>query len=99
MLKETETEETIGFLLHFHHWKHFNWLVEGGGPAPGYAYIAKKLSKVCEMIYKLRFHVTLLTLRINNYSMFHLHFQYSLFNWGRALKVIITNFQFCRAKF
>ena len=25
MLKETETEETIGFLSHFCHWWHFNW--------------------------------------------------------------------------
>ena len=40
MLKETETEETIGFLSHFCHWWHFNW--EGGrAPCPpplAYAY-------------------------------------------------------------
>ena len=32
MLKETETEETIGFLSHFDHWWHFN------PSLPGYAY-------------------------------------------------------------
>ena len=25
MLRETETEETIGFLSYFYHWWHFNW--------------------------------------------------------------------------
>ena len=38
MLKETETEETIGFLSHFDYWWHFNW--GGGGRAPySYAYV------------------------------------------------------------
>ena len=49
-------------------------------------YLAKKLSKVCGMIYKLRHYVPLSTLRIVYYSMFHSHIQYSLLNWGRAAK-------------
>ena len=49
-------------------------------------YLAKKLSKVCGMIYKLRHYVPLSTLRIVYYSMFHSHIQYSLRNWGRAAK-------------
>ena len=48
--------------------------------------LAKKLSKVCVMIYKLRHYVPLSTLRIVYYSMFHAHIQYSLINWGRAAK-------------
>ena len=47
-------------------------------------YLAKKLSRVCGMIYKLRHYVPLSTLRIVYYSMFHSHIQYSLINWGRA---------------
>ena len=31
MLKEAETEETIGFLSHFYHWCHFTW---GSGAGP-----------------------------------------------------------------
>ena len=30
MLKENQTEETIGFLSHFYHWWHFIW----EGPCP-----------------------------------------------------------------
>ena len=49
-------------------------------------YLAKKLSKVCGMIYKLRHYVPLSTLRIVYNSMFHSHIQYSLLNWDRAAK-------------
>ena len=49
-------------------------------------YLAKKLSKVCGMIYKLRHYIPLSTLRIVYHSMFHSHIQYSLINWGRAAK-------------
>ena len=49
-------------------------------------YLAKKLSKVCGMIYKLRHYVPSSTLRIVYYSMFHSDIQYSLMNWGRAAK-------------
>ena len=39
MLKETETEETIGFLPRFYHWWHFNW---GGGGGPlGHTNVAR----------------------------------------------------------
>ena len=48
--------------------------------------LVKKLSKVCGMIYKLRYYVPLSTLRIVYYSMFHSHVQYSILNWGRAAK-------------
>ena len=36
-------------------------------------YFAKKLSKVCGMVYKLRHYAPLSTLRIVYYSMFHLY--------------------------
>ena len=49
-------------------------------------YLAKKLSKVYGMIYKLRHYVPLSTIQIVYYSMFHSHIQYSLINWGRAAK-------------
>ena len=49
-------------------------------------YLAKKLSKVCGMIYKLHHYVPLSTLRIVYYSMFHSHIQYCLINGGRAVK-------------
>ena len=49
-------------------------------------YLAKKLFKVCGMIFKLRHYVPLSTLRIVYYTMFHSHIQYSLINWGRATK-------------
>ena len=48
--------------------------------------LSKKLSKVCGMIYKLRYYVPLSTLKIVYYSMFYSHLQYSLLNWGRANK-------------
>ena len=35
MLKETDTEETIGFFVTFYRWWHFN---RGARPLPGYAY-------------------------------------------------------------
>ena len=49
-------------------------------------HLAKKLSKVCRMIYKLRHYVPLSTLQIVYYSMFHAHIQYSLLKRGRAAK-------------
>ena len=41
MLKETETEETIGFLSRFWHWWHFNWGKRAPSPSSGYAYASK----------------------------------------------------------
>ena len=51
--------------------------------------ICKKVSKVCGMIYKLQYYVPLSTLKIVYFSLFHLHIQYSLLNWGRASKSIL----------
>ena len=41
------------------------------------------------MIYKLQYYVLLSTLQIVYFSLFHLHIQYSLLNWGRASKSIL----------
>ena len=49
-------------------------------------YLAKRLSKVCVMIYKLRHFVPTRTLKVVYFSMFNSVFQYSLLNWGRACK-------------
>jgi len=38
------------------------------------------------MIYKLGHYVSLSTLKLVYYSMFHSHLQYSLLNWGRTSK-------------
>ena len=38
--------------------------------------LRKKISKVCGMIYKLRYFVPLSTIKVVFYSMFHLHFRY-----------------------
>ena len=46
----------------------------------------KKLSRACGMIFKLRYYVSISTLKLIYYSMFHLVIQYSLLNWGRASK-------------
>ena len=43
--------------------------------------ICKKVSKICGMIYKLRYYVPLSTLKIVYFSLFHSHIQYSLLNW------------------
>ena len=49
-------------------------------------YLAKRLSKVCGMIYKLRHFVPTRTLKVVYFSMFNSVLQYSLLNWGRACK-------------
>ena len=41
MLKETETEDIIGFLSHIYDWWHFNW--EG----PAGSFVRLRLSEVC----------------------------------------------------
>ena len=46
MLKETEIEETIGFLSHFYHRWHFNWGGPGPPAPPGYAYVSM-IKKLC----------------------------------------------------
>ena len=46
--------------------------------------LTRKLSKVCEAIYKFRHYVPFSTLKLVYYAMFHSHLQYSLINWGRA---------------
>ena len=46
--------------------------------------LCKIVSKVCGMIYKLRYYVPLSTLKIVYFSLFHSHIQNSLLNWGRA---------------
>ena len=48
--------------------------------------IDKLCSKISKVIYKLRYFVSLSTLKIVYYSMFHSHLQYSLLNWGRSSK-------------
>ena len=73
-------------------------------------YLAKKLSKVCGMIYKLRHYLPLSALRIVCHSMFHSHIQYSLLNWCRAAKShfyklsvlqnkILRDCLFCRCRY
>ena len=54
--------------------------------------IRVKLSRACGMIFKLRHYVTLSTLKLIYYSMFHSVLQYSLINWGRASTVQNTYF-------
>ena len=49
-------------------------------------YLAKRLSKVCGMIYKLHHFVPARTLKVVYFSMFDSVLQYSLLNWGRACK-------------
>ena len=48
--------------------------------------ISNKLSRVCEMVFKLRHYVPLFTLKLIYYSMFNSILQYSLMNWGRTSK-------------
>ena len=48
--------------------------------------LTRKLSKVCEVIYKLRHYVPFFTLNLVYYAMFHSHLQYSSINWGRSYK-------------
>ena len=48
--------------------------------------LTRTLSKVCEVIYKLRHYVPFSILKLVYYAMFHSHLQYSLINWGRAYK-------------
>ena len=50
-------------------------------------YLAKRLSKVCGMICKLRHFVPTRTLKVVYFSMFNSVLQYSLVNWGRACKI------------
>ena len=45
---------------------------------------AKRLSKTCNMTYKLRHYVPISTLKKFYYSKFHSVLQYSLINWGRT---------------
>ena len=60
MLKETETEETIGFLSHFCHWRHFHW--EGPGSLAPSLYVrlchiaaiillSKSIAKYCKFLF------------------------------------------------
>ena len=60
--------------------------------------ICKQVSKVCEMIYKLRYYVPLSTLKIVYFSLFHSHIQYSLINWGRASKSILYKLKILQNK-
>ena len=60
--------------------------------------ICKKVSKVCGMIYKLRYYVPLSTLKIVYFSLFHSHIQYSLLNWGRASKSILYKLKILQSK-
>ena len=48
--------------------------------------ICQKLSRVCGMMYKLRYYVPLSTRKLVYFSLFHSQLQYSLLNWGRAAK-------------
>ena len=49
-------------------------------------YLAKRLSKVCGVIYKLRHFVPTGTLKVEYFSMFNSVLQNSLLNWGNACK-------------
>ena len=60
--------------------------------------ICKKVSKVCGMIYKLRYYVPLSALKIVYFSLFHSHLQYSLLNWGRASKSILYKLKILQNK-
>ena len=48
--------------------------------------ICQKLSRVCGIIYNLRYYVPLSTRKLVYFSLFHSQLQYSLLNWGRAAK-------------
>ena len=50
------------------------------------------------MVYKLRYYVSLSTLKIVYFSLFHSHFHYSLLNWGRAFKSIIYKLKILQNK-
>ena len=54
-------------------------------------HLCSKLSKVCGMVFKLRHYVSLSTLKLVYYSLFHSNIQYSLINWGRAAKSYLCN--------
>ena len=53
--------------------------------------ICQKLSRVCGMIYELRYYVPLSTRKLVYFSRFHSQLQYSLLNWGRAAKSNLQN--------
>ena len=64
--------------------------------------LSKKLSRACGMVCKLRHFVSLSSLKLVYYGLFHSHLQYSLLNWGRATsshlqKLIILQNKFIRA--
>ena len=60
--------------------------------------LCSKISKVCGMIYKLRYFVPLSSLKIVYYSMFHSHLQYSLLNWGRCSKSYLQQLKILQNK-
>ena len=60
--------------------------------------LCSKISKVCGMIYKLRYFVLLSTLKVVYYSMFHSHLQYSLLNWGRSSKSYLQQLKILQNK-
>ena len=55
-----------------------------------------KLSKICELIFKLRHYVPLATLKLIYYSMFHSVIMYSLINWEELLIRVFINWKFYR---
>ena len=52
--------------------------------------LCNKISKVCDVFYKLRYYVPLCALRIVYFSLVQAYLQYSLINWERANKSTIT---------
>ena len=61
-------------------------------------HLCSKLSKVCGMVFKLRHYVSLSTLKLVDYSLFHSNIQYSLINWGRAAKSYLYNLKILQNK-
>ena len=59
----------------------------------------KKLSHACGMIFKLRYYVSISTLKLIYHSMFHSVIQYSLLNWGRASKSQLHNIKILQNRF
>ena len=49
-------------------------------------HLCSKLSKVFGLVFKLRHYVSLSTLKLVYYLLFHSNIQYSLLNWGIAAK-------------
>ena len=61
-------------------------------------HLCNKLSKVCRIVCNLKHYVSLLTLKLVCYSLYHFNIQYFLLNWARAAKSFLHNLKILQNK-